>query len=432
MNLPETVRRNIPASLAGKRLMVAVSGGADSVALLRVLHTLELDIVALHCNFHLRGEESNRDQRFVEDLCHRLGIQLETIDFDVEKFRRDQPRPVSVEMACRQLRYDWFERMRVEHEASAIAVAHNADDNVETLLLNLMRGTGIAGLTGMAVLSDNLILRPMLSVRRSEIESYLASLNQDYIVDSTNLENEYRRNRIRNRLIPVMTELFPGAVDGILKTIEALLPTELTYREAVEGTLEAYLYGDNSLYLKELTESGMTDEQIALMLFEWYREKGLTMSQARKIAGGVGKSGNRFPLRDGELIVNRDMLIYQPSDSGSSNVLTLKDVFEMDVIPPEDFRVERNPRCACFDAAILDRELSVRTWQEGDRMKPFGMKNSRKLSDIFSDAKIPVNEKRRIPLLVCDDEIIWVAGVKNSDCYRVNSDSKSVVRFRLK
>ena len=212
------------------RVLVTLSGGADSVALLRVLLELGYDCVAAHCNFHLRGEESMRDERFVRALCDRLGVQATFVDFDVDSYVAD--RKVSVEMACRELRYRWFEQVRTEFGCQVIAVAHHADDSAETFFLNLLRGTGMAGLAGIKP-RNGAIVRPMLCVGRQDVEAYLAQLPQDYVTDSTNLESEYRRNKIRNIILPALRECFPGSDAALSATMANLSGDWLLLQELI-------------------------------------------------------------------------------------------------------------------------------------------------------------------------------------------------------
>ena len=205
--------------LAQQPVLVALSGGADSVALLRVLLAAGCDCRAAHCNFHLRGEESMRDEQFVRDLCQRLDVPLTVKDFDVTAYQCEHGG--SVEMACRELRYTWFEQERQRQGCSVIAIAHHADDQVETFFLNLLRGTGAKGLSGMQRLNGH-IWRPLLGVSRNDLLEYLSSLGQDYVTDSTNAQNDYRRNQLRNIVLPVIEQQFPSSDRRILDTMDNL------------------------------------------------------------------------------------------------------------------------------------------------------------------------------------------------------------------
>ncbi|MDE6577386.1 MAG: tRNA lysidine(34) synthetase TilS [Muribaculaceae bacterium] len=218
-----------------KRLIVAVSGGADSVAMLHLLSQCRVELIAAHCNFHLRGEESNRDADYVGKICSELGVKLETIDFDVEDYLAGHA-GVSVEMACRHLRYDWFFSLLSEFAADRVATAHNADDNIETLLLNLLRGSGTSGLKGM-IPDNGKVWRPLLSVHRKDIEAYLDDNNISFVTDSTNLESNYRRNFLRNEVLPLIREKWEGADKALDRSIEILRRENLVVESAVAHAL---------------------------------------------------------------------------------------------------------------------------------------------------------------------------------------------------
>lgn len=213
--IEDTVTRTL-AFYGVKSVIAGVSGGADSTALLLALTHSNAEIYAVHCNFHLRGEESMRDQRVVEDFCKNHGIQLKVVDFDVDAFRLDNP--MSVEMACRDLRYEEFRSLKTEVNADRIAIAHNADDNIETLLLNLFRGSGVTGLRAM-VPDNGEIIRPLLEIPRIEIEEYVTAKKERYIVDSSNLSSDYRRNFLRNEIIPMLETRWKGVRKAISSSI---------------------------------------------------------------------------------------------------------------------------------------------------------------------------------------------------------------------
>lgn len=218
------------------KIIVTISGGADSVALILSLSSVkDLEIIAAHCNFHLRGEESMRDQRFVENLCSSLGIKLFLKDFDVNAYLTKNP-SLSVEMACRELRYDWFFKLMDSLGADRIATGHNADDNIETLFLNLLRGSGSSGLKGMLP-DTGKIIRPLLSIHRKELEEYLLQKDQPFIVDSSNLSSDFRRNYLRNEIIPLLRERWPGLNKALDRSIELLRAENRVIEQAVADHL---------------------------------------------------------------------------------------------------------------------------------------------------------------------------------------------------
>lgn len=219
-----------------EKFIVALSGGADSVALLTLLlASKNCEIIAAHCNFHLRGEESMRDQYFVENLCSRLGVRLLIRNFDVAEFQHRNP-SASLEMACRDLRYEWFLELLAENNYDRIATGHNADDNIETMFLNLLRGSGTTGLRAMLP-DSGIIIRPLLSIHRQEIESYLKEKNLDYIVDSSNLTSDFRRNFLRNDILPLLRERWPGLNKALDRSINLLKSENDVIEKAVSESL---------------------------------------------------------------------------------------------------------------------------------------------------------------------------------------------------
>ena len=234
-----------------KPIVVAISGGADSIALLYILYSLGYNCIAAHCNFHLRGEESNRDEKHVSNVIKRLGIVGEFTHFNVDAYTKEHH--VSTEMACRELRYEWFENIRQKHKAQAIAVAHHRDDDIETMFLNLMRGSGIMGAAAMKW-KNGYIVRPMLDISRKDIEEYLHEQEIEYVVDSTNLENDFKRNKLRNEVIPTLLQSFPNADSMIAKSLGYLKDNREIYQYAIAQAQKQYKIGNTILLSKLIAE----------------------------------------------------------------------------------------------------------------------------------------------------------------------------------
>lgn len=427
-SIPDIAGRMIPIECG--KILVAISGGADSVALLRALLEAGREVEAAHCNFHLRGEESNRDQHFVEDLCRRLGVKLHVEHFDVEAYRQSRRRPTSAEMACRDLRYEWFERLRTESGCTHIAVAHNADDNAETFLLNLFRGSGIAGLTGMASVSATHIFRPLLQCRRKEIEAYLEQIGQPYITDSTNRENVYRRNRIRNVVIPAIAAEFPDAAKGIATTIEHLQQAESLLGRCIDEKRRIYFGTDDSIDIQSLAQN---EPDAEFLLFHWLRPEGVSASQAHDILSQPELTGRRFRTSDGHEWYSKNGKLHRQAIPAETSYGNISEMLEIELLPIGRFQPSRNPDMAWFDPSVLDGSpLSVRTWQKADRIKPFGMQGSKLVSDIFNDAKIYGSDRLKYPILTKDDEILWIAGLRTSRLYQVDAASGSFVKMTLR
>lgn len=410
-------------------LIVALSGGADSVALLAALSSIGMTCVAAHCNFHLRGAESDRDEQYVRDVCARLNVRLYVKHFDVESYRQSCRGSVSVEMACRDLRYEWFETLRLDLGADAVAVAHNADDNAETMLLNLMRGTGISGLRGMLPRTARHIVRPMLHIHRCDIERYLAELGLEFVTDSTNLINDYSRNKMRNLVMPVMRKCFANADIGIQHTLSVMAETDAFYRDAVAVRLQKYVVDENTLDLRRLVSE---DVHARLLLYEWCSDKGLSSSVIDDILH-CDSSGRRFPLSDGEyLLVDRGRLIHVEALK-TYREWNFDEIFELSVASTDQFIPVRDACIAYFDESVLDGEpWQVRSWHEGDIIEPFGMHGRRKVSDLFTDAKVPVSKKHAIPLLVKNGRILWVAGIRASRYFPVTERTERFVTLRYR
>lgn len=389
-------------------VIVGLSGGADSVALLDLLVSLDYRCVATHCNFHLRGDESDRDEEVARSHAARLGVEFIKTDFDVPE--RQKSAGESVEMACRSLRYEWWESLRKQLGNAVIAVAHHRDDNIETFFLNLMRGSGIAGLKGMLPRAGD-IVRPMLGCTRQEIEEYCRGKGLHYIVDSTNLENDYRRNRLRNIIIPEIERQFPGAVEGIARSIRCLGDNYGFYRDCVKNAGEKYLSHDGSVDVAGIIGG---EAHPRMVLFEILSSLGLNMTHVDNILNCASRSGLTF----GNYILDRGVLRPASGLTAVERVVSLTDdpQFKVTVSPRCDFSPTRDPMTIYLDEKVLDGEpvFTVRPWREGDRLAPFGMKGTRKVSDLFSDAKLSIDEKKRVSILTRNDEILWVIGLRAS------------------
>lgn len=416
-------------------VLVAVSGGADSVALLAALCALGYPCSAMHCNFHLRGEESDRDTRHTADICRRLGVDVSVKHFDVEK--RREATGESMEMACRSLRYDWFAEMADSRQCRTVAVAHHRDDNVETMLLNLMRGTGLAGLTGMSP-RNGLYVRPMLECTRAEIEGYLADRGLDYVTDSSNASNDYLRNRLRNIVIPDMERCFPGARESMARTIGCLAEAESFYREAVERKRREYMPDDSHIRIDRLIES---EPQARLLLFEWLRPMGFNASQAADIiasgrSGAVFESqGIRITLSRGTAEITRAADPKPETYSVDISQTILRPAFiAVSRHVAADFKPERDARVLCLDESVLEGEpeFELRRWRKGDYIEPFGMKGRKKLSDIFSDAKLSLNQKNRMWVLTRNDTVLWIPGLRTSRHFAVGPSTPGYLRLEFR
>lgn len=424
----------------GAPVVVALSGGADSVALLAVLSRLGYDCRAAHCNFHLRGEESMRDMRHAAAVADRLGVDIYIRDFDVPARMKETGE--SVEMACRSLRYKWFADLLDRDGAQATAVGHHREDRAETFMLNLLRGTGIAGLTSMRPRSGS-VVRPLLPFSRREIEAYIEALGLGYVDDSSNGSDAHRRNRLRNNILPLIEEQFPGAMNSILRTIGNLEDTEEIYREAVESGIKHYI-SEDGVDVKSLGEN----RHACTLLFEYLKPYNFTYTQVCDILGGAASSGQRFFSTDGQTIAELNRGVLSLCEA-SRCVPCDTDVYPVnprhDIVAPvhiivtqgdvTTFRPEGlGSSVAYFDAVALedDARWELRHARRGDRLVPFGSSKSKLVSDLFANAKYTAAQKRQAWLLTRNDEIVWIPGLRNTALFPVGPGTKRFLRLELK
>lgn len=411
-------------------ILLGVSGGADSVALLRILLALGYRCVAVHCNFHLRAEESNRDQQFVEQLCSRLGVKLEICSYDTISYAAEKK--ISIEMAARELRYADFERLRQEYNANSIAVAHHRDDSVETLLMNLMRGTGIRGLTGIKP-KNGYVIRPLLSVERVEIEEYLNSIGQDYVTDSTNLETDYTRNKIRLNLLPLMRAINPNADRSIENTALHLQQAYLIYNDAVQKAIADVVKREDEVLIID-TDALLATASPPAILYEILSGYGYNEQQVSDIMESLdAESGRRFTSAGYLLYKERNRLVLMKNDDVDFCVAVDLNTTDNVMLPDGrilrfEFRdgdadIARDSAVATLDADKVGNSLTVRVWQQGDSFIPFGMKGRKLLSDYMTDRKFSITKKRN-QCVVCNDcALVWVVGERSDDRYRVSNET---------
>lgn len=425
--------------LIGKneRIVVGLSGGADSVALLIVMLELGYDCVAAHCNFHLRGTESMRDENFCRDLCTRLGVELKKKDFDVESCCREYGE--SIEMACRHLRYDWWEDMLRNGDGSLIAVGHHREDNVETFFLNLMRGSGIGGLKGMLPRSVN-VIRPMLDCSKEEIMNYLKRKGEDFITDSSNLSNDYKRNRLRNLVLPEFEKVFPGAIENVAKSMDYLRDNYELYMDYSEELRQKYIGKSGEIDIPRLLNE---EKNPRMVLFELLSKVGMNMTQVDNILASFNSdracqtSGKIFMTPMITYLLDRGILRPMKDEDNC------KDCEVVDLNTPPfscrqmtvyDFNQAKRSGSLRRDALYLDDHVldgtpvfELRGWRKGDRMTPFGMRGSRLVSDMFRDAKYPLDKKEKVRLLTRDGQILWVIGLRTADAFRITNRSTGVI-----
>lgn len=420
------------------KIIVGVSGGPDSVALLHILNKLGYECIAAHCNFHLRMAESKRDELFVRNLCNTLKVKLECVDFDTKKYAKDNK--LSIEMAARQLRYEWFEKIRSDNNAEAIATGHHADDNAETMLLNLIRGTGIKGLSGIPPINGK-IIRPLLTCTREEILKYLHDNSLTYITDSTNLQNDFSRNKIRNQVIPILKEINPSVQHTFSKSIFRFRELNSFYEQCIEEKIADVVYKSEDQTLINI-EKLCSNSSPALILYEILYPMGFHPDVIEKVFQNLqNESGKLFNSHNYRLLKDRNYLIITANKDKSILVYNISH-YEDTVFIPFKMKIERFERdkiqslktdknTIFVDADKIKFPLTIRNWQKGDVFFPFGMKGKKKLSDFFTDEKLSRNEKENIEVLISENEIIWIIGYRADDRFKVTEKTQNVIRFQI-
>ena len=438
-----TIQEHRLIDSATQRIYIAISGGADSVALLMAMLALGYSerLGALHCNFTLRGEESDCDEAFVRELCSKLGVPLQMKRFDTQSYAEEKG--ISIEMAARELRYQWFRSFTEGSEGrKVVAVAHNADDQVETLLLNLSMGTGIRGLSGMPFIKQaEGIIRPLQATPRALILDYLSALGQSYREDSSNSDIRYKRNLIRHQLIPLFEELNPSFRETTYRTIEHLRSTEALYLETIEH-YRSELLSPNGLDYKPLT----THPERTTILFELLRPYGFQRLVVEELSKHLaeGTAGSKFYSPTHLLIHGVQLLELLPREEVAAVSLSI-DISQdgqcalpfggklhWELLPLRALKGRyRTPReVAVFDYDRLESQrLTIRSRQEGDTLRPFGMSGKKLLRRILIDGKFS-HRARREALLLCREEApIWLIGHVADRTFALSDTTQTVLRF---
>lgn len=418
--------------LNDRPVIVGVSGGTDSVVLLDILQKLGYKCIIAHCNFHLRKEESDRDELFVRSLAEIIKIPIYTIDFETNEYATANN--ISIEMAARELRYSWFENLCRENDAQAIAVGHHLDDNIETMLLNLARGTGLKGLTGMPVRNSN-VVRPLLDTSRNEIKQYLIENNLKYVEDGSNSSTDYVRNKIRHRLIPLMEEINPAFRQTMKQTQENLQDTYHIFQTEINRIKSEIVSSPNNRTEININMIKQYAEKETI-LYEMLKEYHFHPDQIRQITESLNTTtGKMFFSPTHALLRDRESLIIQLLDNITIKTVTengeeritqlLMRTFDKD----NDFEYSKNQHVIHLDADKITLPLTQRKWQAADYFYPLGMKNKKKLSDFLIDEKIDRFEKENVQVLISGDQIVWVIGLRMDERFKVMAETRRIMEI---
>lgn len=419
------------------KIIVGVSGGADSVALLDILYRLGYQCIVAHCNFHLRDEESNRDALFVENICKNYHLSFISTDFDTVLYASENS--ISIEMAARDLRYQWFDELLTKYNAKSIAVAHHRDDSVETVLLNLIRGTGIKGLTGITPHNGN-IIRPLLDISREDILNYLDDNNLSFVEDSTNKEDIYTRNKIRLSIIPLLETINPSVKLAINQMSSYLGQVNTIYDQYIQDSIKKVLIG-NKIDI-EILLNLIKPKAILFEILSKYNFNSTSIEQVFAILQSNNTSGKIFYSENYRLVKDRKYLIIDDKEIEEleSDINIYAD--NLQIAYPIQLEIENLRNISSIkiekskDIIYLDKEkisfpLQIRKWKQGDWFIPFGMKGKKKISDYFTDNKFSIIDKENTWLLCNGDAIVWIIGHRTDDRFKIASATKEIIKITL-
>jgi len=426
--------------LKDKKLLIAVSGGLDSIVLSHLLHRLKFTVSLAHCNFRLRGKDADQDEVFVKELGNQLSVPVFTTSFETEKVATQEKQ--SIQVAARELRYKWFHEIIEENKLDFLLTAHHADDNLETFLINTIRGTGLDGLTGIPEKNEN-IIRPLLPFSREQIEKYAKDHSLKWREDSSNIETKYLRNKIRHAIIPILKELNPGLLSSFAKTQENLMGSRQIIEDVIAKVKNADVIpaqaGIQKINIAKLKEYSNPKAYLYELLktynfTEWNDVVNLLDAQ----------SGKQVLSETHRLLKDRDFLLltelHQESTEQNTYVLNESDtVFENSelklILSNKNIsNTGLNTPPKFHDSILIDRDklkfpLTVRKWEKGDYFYPFGMEGKKKLSKFFKDEKISVLEKEKIWLLCSEDQIVWVIGKRLDDRFKITETTKNILKI---
>jgi tRNA(Ile)-lysidine synthase len=428
------------------KLLLAVSGGVDSVVLCELCKQSGYDFAIAHCNFQLRGADSDRDEAFVKELGKKYGVEVFTKGFDTQAIAKKEKK--SMEETARDLRYGWFSELLEQSQTrnpelatcNYILTAHHADDNIETLLMNFFRGTGIKGLKGILSKQGKLI-RPLLFARRDELEEFARANDLAFVVDHTNAENEYTRNYFRNEIIPMVRKKFPEVKENLLRNIQRFSETYQLYDQAIEWHKKKLLEPKgNELHIPVLKLK--KTEPLATIVYEIIKEYGFTAHQTDEVIALLeSENGKYIQSPSHRVIRNRKWLIISPNQTGEAQHILIEEAvsslqfavgsLQIKQTGIANWELPTGKSAASLDAYQIKFPLLLRPWKKGDYFYPLGMKKKKKLSRFFIDRKLSLTEKEKVWVIESDRKIIWVVGMRIDERVKVTDKTENVLELTL-
>ncbi len=420
-------------------LLVAVSGGLDSVALTNLLHKANFRFSIVHCNFGLRGNESEEDEFFVRELANHYGVACFHKYFNVKYLVEKEQ--ISIQLAARNMRYQWFETLLKDYGYQYLLTAHHQNDVLETVLYNLVKGTGIAGLHGIKPKKEQ-IVRPLLFATKQEIIDYVQQNNLKWREDSSNVSNKYSRNLLRNEVIPLLKRINPSLENTMQQTVERLAAVERIFENEILQVKQRIQRIENEVIYLNIPLLSRENEVI-IKLYEILKPYHFNYIQTQQIIESLYKNAGRiFVSPTHNLVKDRNELVIVANNKQEISELLIdtetqyvvNKYFELHIEKfkkTESFEVERNAAVAFLDKNRLKFPLTARLWKEGDKFMPFGMKGMKNISDFLNDKKIPLNLKNKIWVLCSGNEIVWVIGHRIDERYKVNDKTQDIYRISL-
>lgn len=421
----------VGADFANKNYLLAVSGGADSSVMTYLFNKAKLKFSMAHCNFHLRGEYSDRDMEFVKNMAESINSELFVKEFDTLSLQKDSGK--SVEMVARDLRYGWFAELMKGFDL--LVTAHNSNDAAETTILNLSRGSGLKGLCSIPPKNGH-IIRPLLPFSAKEIRSFANKNSIGYVEDHTNSDQTIKRNKIRHSVVPILEEINPNLLDTMHRNQQILLRQYAFYNKKINEEIANIVFSDalQTLISKHQLHQ-FADPQ--LLLFEILNQFGFSNDVCEKITGNPGlPTGKIFSSNTHTLLVDRDYLIVRRNENQKTDIIQINSIDDLShyfriesEIYNKDLKFDKNPNVFYIPEEKLHFPIVIRNWRHGDYFYPLGAKGKKKLSDFFATAKINSFEKQQVRLLCCGDDIMWIIGHRSDERYKIDNFTKKYYKI---
>ena len=421
------------------KILLTVSGGIDSMVMMHLFHRKGIECIIAHCNFHLRADESDGDEKFVKIQSEQLDFPFYSVNFDTKEYAESNG--ISIQMAARELRYSWFNKLAKENSINYISVAHNKDDSLETFFINLSRGTGIAGLTGINPHTEN-IIRPLLFASRLEITEYANHHSIQFREDSSNASNKYLRNYIRNEILPSLQAATPHFRNALAECMERLQEVNLIYENSIHDIIQNIVTYEKDIISIDISKLIATVSP-KTVLFEILKKYQFPSSMIAEILQSLTAiSGKQFFSSTHRIVKDREKLLitglHHTSDSSyyieelNGEIYTPLSLTFDTIQKTLDFAIERKPTTALLDFNKLSFPLKIRKWHTGDYFIPLGMKGMKKISDFFIDQKLSLAEKENTWLLISESNIIWIIGRRIDDRYKITDATEKIFRLTVK